>query len=60
MGPKVEAVLRFVEAGDREAIVTSYDRLGLALQGLAGTHVFATARAVQDGPTPVTTARGTR
>lgn len=73
MGPKVEAMLRFVEAGDREAIVTSYDRLGLALQGLAGTHVFATARgprrgsragdparAVQDGPTPVTTAPGTR
>lgn len=45
MGPKVDAALRFVEAGGREAIVTSYDQLAAALQGRAGTHVFADARA---------------
>ena len=42
MGPKVEAALRFVKAGGCEAIVTSYDRLGAALRGGAGTRVFAT------------------
>lgn len=40
MGPKVEAALRFVAAGGREAIVTSHDRLVEALEGHAGTHVF--------------------
>jgi len=40
MGPKVEAALRFVAAGGREAIVTSPDRLVAALEGHAGTHVF--------------------
>ncbi|MGE5246078.1 MAG: carbamate kinase [Betaproteobacteria bacterium] len=41
MGPKVEAAIRFVEAAGGEAIVTSYDRLGPALQGRAGTCVRA-------------------
>ena len=41
MGPKVEAALRFVEAGGREAVVTSYERLSPALQGRAGTHIKA-------------------
>ena len=45
MGPKVEAALRFVEAGGSDAIVTSYDRLNLALQGRAGTRVLAAAHA---------------
>jgi len=40
MGPKVEAALRFVAGGGREAIVTSPDRLVAALEGHAGTHVF--------------------
>jgi carbamate kinase len=40
MGPKVEAALRFVTAGGREAIVTSPDRLAAALEGRAGTHIF--------------------
>jgi carbamate kinase len=39
MGPKVEAVLRFVDAVAREALVTSPDRLSLALLGRAGTRV---------------------
>jgi carbamate kinase len=42
MGPKVEAVVRFVEAGGRDAIVASYDRLGQALRCLAGTRASAT------------------
>lgn len=41
MGPKVEAALRFIAAGGREAIVTSPDRLVAAMDGQAGTHVFA-------------------
>ena len=45
MGPKVEGALRFVEAGGSDAIVTSYDRLNLALQGRAGTRVLAAAHA---------------
>lgn len=40
MGPKVEAALRFVAAGGREAIVTSPDQLVAALEGHAGTHVL--------------------
>jgi carbamate kinase len=42
MGPKVDAAIRFVAAGG-EAIVTSYEQLGLALQGRAGTRVVAAA-----------------
>ncbi len=57
MGPKVDAALRFVDTGGREAIVTSYDRLGAALEGRAGTRVFATARAAQEGHVPVTPER---
>ncbi len=41
MGPKVEAGVRFVEAGGREAIITSLDRVRAALDGEAGTHVVA-------------------
>jgi carbamate kinase len=43
MGPKVEAALRFVDAGGPQAIVTSHDRLRAALQGRAGTRVFLKA-----------------
>ena len=44
MGPKVEAALRFVDAGGREAIIAASDQLNLALSGRAGTHVTARAR----------------
>jgi carbamate kinase len=45
MGPKVEAALRFVDAGGREAIVTSSDRMVAALSGAdAGTRVVGTVR----------------
>jgi carbamate kinase len=39
MGPKVEAGVRFVEAGGREAIITSLARVRAALDGDAGTHI---------------------
>ena len=39
MGPKVDAVLRFLAAGGHEAIVTSPERLAAALDGRAGTRV---------------------
>ena len=45
MGPKVEAALRFVGEGGREAIVTSPDRMAAALIGAdEGTHVVGTVR----------------
>lgn len=39
MGPKVEAVLRFLDAGGRKAIVTSPERMTSALEDGEGTHV---------------------
>jgi carbamate kinase len=41
MGPKVEAGVRFVEAGGRVAIVTSLERVRAAIEGDAGTHIVA-------------------
>jgi carbamate kinase len=39
MGPKVESVLRFLRSGGKEAVITSYEHLCEAVQGLAGTHI---------------------
>jgi carbamate kinase len=39
MGPKVEAAIRFIEAGGREAIVTSPGALAAALRGTDGTRI---------------------
>jgi carbamate kinase len=39
MGAKVEAGLRFVEAGGREAIITGPDSLWAAIDGRAGTRI---------------------
>jgi carbamate kinase len=39
MGPKVEAGVRFVEAGGRETIITSLERVRAAMEGDAGTHI---------------------
>ena len=39
MGPKVEAAARLVEAGGREGIITSLDRVRAAIEGEAGTHI---------------------
>ncbi len=41
MGPKVEAALRFVEAGGRFAVVTSLDHIAEAVTGRYGTVVTA-------------------
>lgn len=41
MGPKVEAIIRFVESGGKRAIVTSLKRMEASLSGKAGTEVFA-------------------
>ena len=41
MGPKVEAVLRFVGAGGSRAVITSLDRIGEGVHGRAGTVVQA-------------------
>jgi carbamate kinase len=39
MGPKVEAVCRFVESTGRRAAITSLDRIADAVAGTAGTRV---------------------
>ena len=39
MGPKVEAALRFLQAGGREVIITSYEHLCAAVEGERGTHI---------------------
>ena len=39
MGPKVESVLRFLESGGREAVITSFEHLCEAVMGSAGTHI---------------------
>ncbi len=41
MGPKVEAVIRFVESGGKRAIVTSLKQIEAALSGRVGTVVSA-------------------
>ncbi len=43
MGPKVESVLRFLEAGGKEAVITSFEFLEAAVKGRAGTHIVASA-----------------
>lgn len=49
MGPKVEAALRFVEAGGPRSIITSLERIVAAVEGHAGTLVVPDA-----GPPPST------
>jgi len=40
MGPKVESALRFLKAGGKEVIITSYEYLAEAVAGRMGTHVL--------------------
>jgi carbamate kinase len=40
MGPKIESALRFLRQGGKEVIITSYQKLGEALTGSAGTHII--------------------
>jgi carbamate kinase len=44
MGPKVESALRFLRAGGREAIITSYPHLCAAVAGEEGTHILPDSR----------------
>ncbi|RME26005.1 MAG: carbamate kinase, partial [Deltaproteobacteria bacterium] len=41
MGPKIEAVCRFLEQGGTEAIITSPENLELAVEGREGTRITA-------------------
>lgn len=40
MGPKVESVLKFLSQGGQRAIITSYEYLARAVDGLAGTRII--------------------
>ena len=40
MGPKIQAVINFMEAGGEKAIITSIDKIKDALEGKAGTHIL--------------------
>ena len=42
MGPKVESALRFLRAGGREVIISSYEHLCEAVAGKAGTRILPT------------------
>jgi carbamate kinase len=42
MGPKVDAVCRFVEAGGERAVITSLDRIADAVDGRTGTQLKST------------------
>jgi carbamate kinase len=48
MGPKIESALRFLKAGGKEVIITSYEHLLEAVRGTAGTHVVPDASCGQD------------
>jgi carbamate kinase len=40
MGPKVQAVINFLESGGEQAIITSIEKIKDALKGKAGTHFY--------------------
>jgi carbamate kinase len=48
MGPKIESVLRFLEAGGKEAIITSGENLSQAVIANAGTHIVPDERDFDD------------
>jgi carbamate kinase len=49
MGPKVEAAIRFIEAGGRRAIITSLDAALPALRGETGTHIVPDHAVIEGG-----------
>jgi carbamate kinase len=49
MGPKVESALRFLREGGHEVIITSYEHLCDAVDGLAGTHILSDNWVVRAG-----------
>jgi carbamate kinase len=40
MGPKVQALINFLESGGEKAIITSIEKIKAALEGEAGTHFY--------------------
>jgi len=40
MGPKVQALINFLEGGGEQAIITSIEKISAALEGKAGTHFY--------------------
>jgi carbamate kinase len=40
MGPKIEAVMRFLESGGKKAIITTFEFISDALVGKAGTTIL--------------------
>jgi carbamate kinase len=49
MGPKIESALRFLRAGGKEVIITSYEHLADAVGGSAGTHIVPDSAAGNRG-----------
>ncbi len=47
MGPKVESVLRFLENGGKQAVITSYEHLCEAIDGNAGTSIYPDVAALE-------------
>jgi carbamate kinase len=41
MAPKIQAIIWYLEAGGKEAIITSPENIGRALKGEAGTKIIA-------------------
>ncbi len=39
MGPKIEAIISFLEGGGTRALITNPPNLGRALSGATGTHI---------------------
>lgn len=51
MGPKIQSALRFLKNGGQEVIITSYEYLGEAVAGRAGTHILPSEPAkAETGP----------
>jgi len=46
MGPKIESALRFLKAGGREVVITSFEHLSQAIGGKMGTHITPDSAAV--------------
>jgi len=40
MGPKIQAVINFLESGGEKAIITSIEKIKAALEGTAGTQIY--------------------
>ena len=40
MGPKIQAVINFLESGGEKAMITSIDKITEALEGKAGTNIY--------------------